>query len=42
MPMTPRDYDHRDTYAEAQAEDRRDAVDDDLADWLAEDDQVRD
>lgn len=34
-------YDHRDTYAEAQGEDARDAVDNDQADWLAQDDQPR-
>jgi hypothetical protein len=31
----------REILAEATAEDARDAVDDDQADWLAEDDQPR-
>jgi hypothetical protein len=33
--------DPREIFIEADAEDRRDAVDDDQADWLAQDDQVR-
>ena len=34
-------YAQREILAEAAAEDRRDAVDDDQADWLAEHDQPR-
>ncbi len=35
--MTDPTYDQREILAEADAEDRRDAVVDDQADWLAED-----
>ena len=39
--MTDPTYAQRETLAEADAEDARDAVDDDQADWLAERDQPR-
>ena len=39
--MTDPTYAQREILAEADAEDARDAVDDDQADWLAEHDQPR-